>query len=109
MLQITPSAAALLSDIRQGSDVPDSYGLRVYPEAAEAGEVTIGLGFTEEPATGDQVMEQEGLRVFVAPELAAPLDQAAIDVTDQEGAARLVFRPQDGDAAVDAAGNGAAS
>jgi Fe-S cluster assembly iron-binding protein IscA len=94
VLQITPGAAALLTEIRQGSEVPDDYGLRVYPEAAESGEVTIGIGFTDAPATGDQVSDQEGLRVFVAPELAAPLDQAAIDVAEQDGASRLVFRPQ---------------
>jgi len=58
-------------------------------------EITIGLGFTDTPADGDHVTEQDGLRVFVAPELAAPLEDAAIDVTaEDDGAARLVFRPQ---------------
>jgi hypothetical protein len=44
---------------------------------------------------GDQVTEQEGLKLFVAPELADPLTDAAIDVTKaDDGASRLVFRPQ---------------
>ncbi|MGI8657534.1 MAG: hypothetical protein ACR2K4_02030 [Candidatus Limnocylindria bacterium] len=94
MLQITHDAATFLSELRNGQDVPDTYGLRVFPEATEPGEVTIGLGFTENPADGDQVTEQDGLRVFVAPELATPLDAAAIDVTVEDGAERLVFRPQ---------------
>ncbi len=94
MLQITPDAATFLSELRQGQDVPETYGLRVFAEASEPGEVTIGLGFTENPAEGDQVTEQDGLRVFVAPELATPLEAAAIDVTAEEGAERLVFRPQ---------------
>lgn len=94
MLQITPDAATFLSELRQGQDVPETYGLRVFAEASEPGEVTIGLGFTENPADGDQVTEQDGLRVFVAPELATPLEAAAIDVTAEEGAERLVFRPQ---------------
>lgn len=94
MLQITPDAATFLSELRQGQDVPETYGLRVFAEASEPGEVTIGLGFTENPADGDQVTEQDGLRVFVAPELATPLEAAAIDVTAEEGTERLVFRPQ---------------
>jgi hypothetical protein len=35
------------------------------------------------------------MKVFIAPELAAPLEDAAIDVTKaDDGASRLVFRPQ---------------
>jgi Fe-S cluster assembly iron-binding protein IscA len=95
MLQITNGAAALLTELRNGQDVPDTYGVRVFPEATQPGEVTIGLGFTEAPAEGDQVTEKDGLKVFVAPELVAPLEDAAIDVAQEDGASRLVFRPQD--------------
>lgn len=94
MLQITHGAAALLTELRDGQDVPESYGVRVFPESTQAGEVTIGLGFTEAPAAGDEVTEQDGLKVFVAPELATPLQDAAIDVTEENGDSRLVFRPQ---------------
>ncbi|MBW3612990.1 MAG: hypothetical protein KY392_03910 [Chloroflexi bacterium] len=95
MLQVTQGAAALLTELRSGQDVPETYGVRVFPESAQPGEVTIGLGFTEAPGDGDQVTEQDGLKVYVAPELAAPLEDAAIDVAEEDGAARLVFRPQD--------------
>ena len=74
--------------------MPDTYGLRVYPESTNADEVTIALGFTDAPAAGDHVTEQDGLRVFVAPELAAPLADALIDVTAEEEPPRLLFRPQ---------------
>jgi iron-sulfur cluster assembly protein len=98
VLQITQGAAALLTELRKGQDVPEDYGVRVFPESTQPGEVTIGLGFTDAPAEGDQVTEQDGLKVFVAPELAAPLEDAAIDVAQDDGASRLVFRPQDQDA-----------
>ncbi len=94
VLQITHGAASLLTELRRGQDVPETYGLRVFPESNEPGEVTIGLGFTDAPAAGDQVTEQDGMKVFVAPELAEPLQDAAIDVTKADGAERLVFRPQ---------------
>jgi Fe-S cluster assembly iron-binding protein IscA len=94
VLQITHGAATFLSELRRGQEVPDTYGLRVFPESTEPGEVTIGLGFTDTPLEGDQVTEQDGLRVFVAPELAAPLEDAAIDVAGDNGTPRLIFRPQ---------------
>ena len=94
MLQITHGAATFLSELREGQDVPDTYGLRIYPETTEADEVTVALGFTDAPTDGDQVTEQDGLRVFVAPELAAPLADAAMDVSADEEAPRLLFRPQ---------------
>ena len=98
MLQVTHGAAALLTELRNGQDVPETYGVRVFPESTQPGEVTIGLGFTDAPAEGDQITEQDGLKVFVAPELAAPLEDAAIDVAQENGASRLVFRPQDQEA-----------
>ena len=94
MLEITRGAAALLTELRQGQDVPEEYGLRVFPETTEPGEITIGLGFTHQPVAGDQVAEQEGMKVFVAQELAAPLEDTAIDVAQESGATQLVFRPK---------------
>jgi Fe-S cluster assembly iron-binding protein IscA len=95
VLQITHAAAELLTELRREQDVPDDHGLRVFAETTNADEVSIGLGFTDTPAEGDQVTEQEGIKVFVAPEVAAPLSDAAIDVTPAtNGATRLVFRPQ---------------
>lgn len=95
MLQITHAAAELLTELRREQDVPEDHGLRVFAETSNPEEVTIGLGFTATPAAGDQVTEQEGLKVFVAPEVATPLTDSAIDVTPAtDGASRLVFRPQ---------------
>ena len=95
MLEITQGAAALLTELRNEQDVPEDYGLRVFPETDQPGEVTIGLGFTDRPATGDQVTETEGVKVFVARELAAPLEDTAIDVASHDGASQLIFRPKE--------------
>lgn len=94
MLQITHGAATYISELRRGQDVPENAGLRVFPDATAPGEITIGLGFTDDPIEGDQVTEQEGLRVFVAPELSAPLEDAAIDISQEDGESQLFFRPQ---------------
>ena len=95
MLEITRGAAELLNEIRKGQDVPDDYGLRVFPESAEPGEITVGLGFTDAPVAGDEVTQADGLKVFVAQELKAPLADTTIDVTGDNGVQRLVFRPTD--------------
>lgn len=95
MLEITHGAAALLTEIRRGQDVPADYGLRVFPEQSGPGELTIGLGFTDGPVAGDQITEADGMKVFVAEELAAPLEDAAIDVAQDTGPARLIFRPKE--------------
>ncbi len=94
MLELTHGAAALLTELRRGQDVPDDYGIRVFPEISQPGEVVIALGFTDEPAPTDHVTETDGVRVFVAEERAAPHDDAAIDVADEDGAETLIFRPK---------------
>jgi Fe-S cluster assembly iron-binding protein IscA len=95
VLQITHGAATFLSELRRGNDMPDTYGLRVFPESTAPGEVSIGLGFTDTPEEGDHVTERDGLRVFVAPELADPLEDAEIDVSGDTGTPRIVFRPRE--------------
>lgn len=95
MLQITNAAVDLLNQIRSGADIPTEAGVRVYPEQTSGDEVSIGIGFTDSPMPGDQVSEQEGLRLFVAPEIAGPLDTTMIDVTKADGEAQLIFCPQE--------------
>jgi Fe-S cluster assembly iron-binding protein IscA len=95
MLQITHAAVDLLNQIRQGADIPTDAGVRVYPEQTSGDEVSIGIGFTDDPMPGDQISEQDGLRLFVAPEIAGPLDTTMIDVSKADGEAQLIFCPQE--------------
>jgi Fe-S cluster assembly iron-binding protein IscA len=95
MLQITHAAVDLLNQIRQNADIPTEAGIRVYPEQTSGDEVSIGIGFTDGPMPGDQVSEQEGMRLFVAPEIAGPLDSTMIDVSKTDGESQLIFCPQD--------------
>jgi hypothetical protein len=39
------------------------------------------------------VTEQAGMRLFVAPEIAAPLESAVMDVIAENGESQLIFRP----------------
>jgi len=104
MLQMTDRAADLLRNLRTEAKLPDGAGIRVFSEAAESGQPTLSLGFTPAPAPGDQIAEHQGVKLFVAQELAEPLSEAVMDVTAENGESQIIFRPQSG-----ADGDGGAS
>src|SRR2546423_14416536 len=79
MLQLTHDAATELADARRAQGLPDTCGIRVFGEPQAGDELAIGLTFAEVPAEDDEVTEREGTRLFVAPEVAAPLSSAALD------------------------------
>ncbi|MGH2456432.1 MAG: hypothetical protein ACRDHD_09280 [Candidatus Limnocylindria bacterium] len=93
MLQMTDRAADLLRNLRREADLPESAGVRVYSEAGESGEPTVSIGFTADPLPTDQVADHDGLRLFIANEIASPLEEAVMDVTGDDGEPQLVFRP----------------
>src|SRR5918999_6254367 len=94
MLQLTHAAAAEIGEARRAQGLPDTFGLRVFGEPRSGGEMAVGLTFAEVPAEDDQVTEQEGTRVFVAPEVAGPLSSAALDVAHTPEGTKLVLMDQ---------------
>ncbi len=103
MLHMTDRAADLLRNLRNEAQLPESAGVRIYSETAPTGEPTLSIGFTPDPMPTDQVSDHEGLRLFVAPEIAEPLAGAVMDVVADDGESQLIFRPAGTDEA-DAAG-----
>ncbi|HEY3669977.1 MAG TPA: hypothetical protein VGN51_03505 [Acidimicrobiia bacterium] len=93
MLQVTARAATILKEARSRRGVPETFGLRVAQSTSNS-QSPVHLEFTEEPAPGDQVGEANGLRLFVAPEIAEPLTEQAIDAHGTEAGSDLVFRQQ---------------
>jgi Fe-S cluster assembly iron-binding protein IscA len=95
MLQMTSAAAAVVKSARERQDISEHYGLRVALKRSgrDAG---IHLRFANDPLDGDQVIEIDGLRVFVADELAEALDRQLIDArSDTNGnGSGLVLRQQ---------------
>jgi Fe-S cluster assembly iron-binding protein IscA len=94
MLQVTDTAAAVLREAREAQDLPDSFGVRISGQPTPTGEMTVALAFSEGPGDNDQVTEQEGTQVFVAPEVAEPLSEAVIDVEDTAEGPQLSIRVQ---------------
>ena len=95
MLRLTQAAAAELAEVRHAQGLPESFGLRVSGEPQSGGRMALQLAFAEVPAEDDQVSEQEGTRVFLAPEVADPLSEVAIDVEQTPEGTKLVLMPQE--------------
>jgi Fe-S cluster assembly iron-binding protein IscA len=94
MLQLTSAAATQLAQARESQGLPDSFGLRVFGEPQPGGGVSLGLAFAEVPAEDDQVSEQAGTRLFVAPEVVEPLATAALDVEETPEGVKLILTEQ---------------
>lgn len=95
MLQITDQAAALLKEARAQLDTSHEGGARLSAEQTPEG-LGIGIGFVEEPEDTDQVIEQSGMRVFVANELTATLDDKTLDAEATAEGTRLLLREEAG-------------
>lgn len=94
MLQLTSAAATQLAHARESQGLPDSFGLRVFGEPQPGGGVSLGLAFAEVPAEDDQVTEQAGTRIFLAPEVVEPLATAALDVEETPEGVKLILTEQ---------------
>jgi Fe-S cluster assembly iron-binding protein IscA len=95
MLRLTHAAATEVAQARQARGLPESFGLRIFGEPQPGGAIDLGLAFAEVPAEDDQVTEQEGTRLFLAPEVVEPLATAALDVQDTPDGTTLVLTEQE--------------
>ncbi|GAA2853681.1 hypothetical protein GCM10020220_048660 [Nonomuraea rubra] len=77
VLTLTDNAVVAIRDLMVGEDVPPDAGLRISPKADEAGTLEVSLAST--PEAGDQVVEKEDVRVFVAEDAVPILDDKALD------------------------------
>lgn len=94
MLQVTEAAVSVLrSEVLHEGD-PQTSAVRIRPSVTDDGRQTIILQPVAGPAPGDASTEAENLDVFVAPELAGPLDTGVLDVEATPEGPELVLREQ---------------
>lgn len=98
MLQCTPAAAATLEEVRQQNAIPGDFGIRLFAARSPEGDVGLGVDFAEQPAEGDEVTEQHGTKLIVAPEISEQLSSLILDVVPDPSAngdapPQLVLRP----------------
>ncbi|MDP9276954.1 MAG: hypothetical protein M3P44_03690 [Actinomycetota bacterium] len=88
MLSITRSAAEAITELQASSELPGSTGVRIFtsPKSLNGTSAGLEMEVADEPEEGDEVIEKDGARVFLAPATASALDEKLLDVrTGPEG------------------------
>jgi Fe-S cluster assembly iron-binding protein IscA len=74
MLTLTKSAKEMVRDMVSAESAPEGSGLRIAAAHSEDGGPALTLELATEPTEGDQVVDDDGTRVFLEPEAASLLD-----------------------------------
>jgi iron-sulfur cluster assembly protein len=91
MLTLTRSAVEVVNTVMDGSGERDTAGLRI-ANAADS----LQAEFVPGPAEGDQVVTQDGARVFMDPAAAAYLDDKVLTgELDEQGNVRFGLGQQE--------------
>jgi Fe-S cluster assembly iron-binding protein IscA len=95
MVRCTEAAARTLTPLRDQKDVPPTFGLRVSADGSPNRPLGLRIAFTAAPAAGDEVTEQHGQLLFIAPDAAESLGDMELDAQQGDGGPSLVLRPAD--------------
>jgi Fe-S cluster assembly iron-binding protein IscA len=87
MLQLTKDATRHLIHVRQERGVDEDAGARFVSNGGR-----VGLTFAQAPSAGDLVVDGEGIRVFVAPDISQALEHSTIDAREVDGKRGLIMR-----------------
>jgi Fe-S cluster assembly iron-binding protein IscA len=99
VLQITPSAAEAIDAITRS--VPGSAGVRIatLPQASTNGSGPVAVfDFypTPEPGDEDEIVNEQGVQVFLEPEVVPLLDDKLLDAELDGDEVRFTVEPSDG-------------
>jgi iron-sulfur cluster insertion protein len=81
MVTLTETAAKKISDLRLEEGKPE-WGLRIRIVGGGCSGMSYELGWDDTPAEGDNVVETNGVKVFVDPHSAPYLQGSEIDYVD---------------------------
>lgn len=86
MLTLTDSAVQVIRTVTSHPELSPDTGLRIatHSEPNEAG--MLALAVAEAPEAGDQIVEEQGARVYLEPDAASILDEMTLDASvDEKG------------------------
>lgn len=93
MLTLTPGAAAVLAEARDQNGLSEEVGLRISAGPSSNGQAAAyELRFAAEPNPDDLVVDSGGTRLFVAAEVAQPLETAVLDAQETDQGRKLVLK-----------------
>jgi iron-sulfur cluster assembly protein len=96
VLVLTHDAATIIRAIVDQSEAPDEGGLRIAAREVQGDEATLELSVAEQPDELDEVVEQEGVQVFLEPLAAEALSDKVLDASVDDGGVRFTLTPQPG-------------
>jgi iron-sulfur cluster assembly protein len=79
MLTITPDAEQALDAVVAAGGAPEGAGLRISQGVGADGQPAIGLSVAPAPETGDSVVEDANVPVFLAAEVVPQPDHMVLD------------------------------
>jgi Fe-S cluster assembly iron-binding protein IscA len=79
MLAITDDAAEAIRGIVTAPGVPDGAGLRIAMQSDSAQPATLEVTVAELPAASDQIVDEDGARIFVEEQAIPLLDDKLLD------------------------------
>lgn len=84
MLTLTSGAVQVIKTVTANPELPPETGIRI--ESGVDGSDALRLSVAPAPEAGDQVVEEEGARVYLEPEAAQLLDGKTLDAqVDPQG------------------------
>jgi len=93
MLVLTDNATNVIRALAERPELPDASGLRIASADDGAGALTITTVGT--PEAGDQVVEDQGARLFLEPEAAQLLDDKVLDaMVTEDGRVQFLLATQ---------------
>ncbi len=93
MLVLTESATTVIRSLVDRPELPDTAGVRI--ASTHDGPGPLAVAPAGAPDAGDQVVEEQGARVFLEPTAAAMLEDQVLDATvDAEGGIKFVLAAQ---------------
>lgn len=89
MLTMTDNAVLVIRDLAEQQDVAEGGGLRIAADT-DAGSLSIEL--VPQPVQGDQVVDNQGARIFLDADAAELLNDTSVDaIVDEEGIVQFGF------------------
>ncbi|MEU2611270.1 iron-sulfur cluster biosynthesis family protein [Micromonospora sp. NPDC007271] len=89
MLTMTDNAVLVIRDLTEQQDVGEAGGLRI---AADTSAGSLSIELVPQPVQGDQVVDNQGARIFLDADAAQLLNDTSVDaVVDEEGIVQFGF------------------
>ena len=93
LLALTDSAVEAVKDIVSSSEVPETGGLRMVAERAGT-RASFQLSIVRVPAEDDEVIDEQGARVFLEPDAASLLDDKVLDADVEQNQVAFTIADQ---------------